>query len=148
MPATYCSLHYHLIFSTKDRLPMLTDDWRGDMHAYLGGIVKSLNGVPVATGGVEDHVHLLAGLRATHCLSDVLRELKSGSSEWAHVTAGKKTFAWQAGYFGSTVSPSQIEKVRRYILNQEEHHRRKSFREEYLEILRLSGIEYDERHVW
>ena len=110
MPATYCSLHYHLIFSTKDRLPMLTNDWRGEMHAYLGGIVKSLNGVPVATGGVEDHVHLLACLRATHCLSDVLRELKSGSSEWAHVTAGKNAFAWQPGYFGSTVSPSQIEK--------------------------------------
>src|ERR1043165_3827656 len=103
MPATYCSLHYHVIFSTKDRLPMLTSDWRGQMHAYLGGIVKSLNGVPLAAGGIDDHVHLLVGLRATHCLSDVLRELKSGSSEWAHATVGKKSFAWQAGYFGSTV---------------------------------------------
>jgi putative transposase len=148
MPATYCSLHYHIVFSTKDRLPTLTHDWRSNMHAYLGGIVKSLKGVPVAIGGVEDHVHLLVGLRATHCLSDVLRELKSGSSEWAHVTVGKKQFAWQPGYFGSTVSPSQIGKVEKYILSQEGHHRRKNFQEEYLELLRLSGIEYDERYVW
>ena len=148
MPATYCSLHYHLIFSTKDRLPILTKDWRNDMHAYLGGIVRKLKGVPVAINGSEDHVHLLVGLRATHCLSDLLRELKSGSSEWAHVAAGKKNFAWQPGYFGATVSPSLIEKVKQYVLNQEEHHRRKSFQEEYLEFLRLSGIEYDERYVW
>ena len=148
MPATYCSLHYHLVFSTKDRLPMLTEDWHSTMHAYLGGIVKNLKGVPVAINGIEDHVHLLVGLRATHCLSDFLRELKAGSSEWAHVTAGKKSFAWQPGYFGLTVSPSQIERVKQYILDQEEHHRRKSFQEEYLDLLRLSGIEYDERYVW
>jgi len=127
---------------------MLTKDLQSNMHAYLGGIVKNLKGVPVAVGGIEDHVHVLVGLRATHCLSDVLRELKSGSSEWAHVTASKKNFAWQPGYFGATVSPSQIEKVKQYILKQEEHHRRKSFQEEYLEVLRLSGIEYDERYVW
>jgi putative transposase len=148
MPATYCSLHYHLIFSTKDRLPILTKDWRSDMHAYLGGIVRKLKGVPVAINGSEDHVHLLVGLRATHCLSDLLRELKSGSSEWAHATVGRKSFAWQPGYFGATVSPSLIEKVKQYVRNQEEHHRRKSFQEEYLEFLRLSGIEYDERYVW
>lgn len=148
MPATYCSLHYHLIFSTKDRLPVLTNDWRSTMHAYLGGIVKNLQAVPVAINGIEDHVHLLVGLRATHCLSDFLRELKAGSSEWAHVTAGKKGFAWQPGYFGATVSPSQIEKVRQYILSQEEHHRHKGFKEEYLEFLRRSGIEYNEHYVW
>ena len=147
MPATYCSLHYHLIFSTKERLPMLSKDWRGAMHTYLGGIVKNLNGVPLAVGGLEDHVHLLVGLRATHCLSDFMRELKSGSSEWAHATAGKK-FAWQPGYAGLTVSPSQIEKVKHYVLEQEEHHRRQTFQEEYLELLKLSGIEYDERYVW
>jgi putative transposase len=90
----------------------------------------------------------LVGLRATHCLSDFLRELKSGSSEWAHTTAGRKMFAWQPGYFGSTVSPSQVERVRQYVLGQEEHHRRRSFQDEYLEMLRLSGIQYDERYVW
>lgn len=148
MPATYCSLHYHIVFSTKDRLPLLADDWRCKMHAYLGGVVKNLKGVPVAIDGTADHVHLLVGLRATHCLSDFLRELKSGSSEWAHATVGKRSFAWQPGYFSSTVSPSQMEKVKQYVLHQQEHHRRRSFEEEYVEILRLSGIEYDERYVW
>ena len=127
---------------------MLSKDWRGAMHAYLGGIVKNLKGMPLAINGTEDHIHLLVGLRATHCLSDFLRELKSGSSEWAHVTVGKKSFAWQSGYFGVTVSPSQVEKVKQYILDQEEHHRRRSFQEEYLEFLRFSEIEYDERFVW
>ena len=99
-------------------------------------------------GGIEDHAHVLMGLRATQNIAAVMREVKSGSSEWAHTTAGKRSFGWQPGYFGVTVSPSHIERVRRYILNQEEHHQHKSFEEEYLEMLKLAGIEYDERYVW
>lgn len=148
MPATYCSLHYHATFSTKDRYPLITKDWREGLHAYLGGILKNLTGVPLAIGGIEDHVHVLMGLRATHAMADVMREIKGGSSEWAHTTAGKRNFAWQPGYFGVTVSPSHVEKVRRYILNQEEHHRLKTFGEEYIEMLKLAGIAYDERYVW
>jgi putative transposase len=127
---------------------MITRDWRDNLHAYLGGITKKLKGVPLAIGGVEDHVHMLVGLRATHRLDYVLRDIKAGSSLWSHETVGKNKFDWQPGYAGVTVSPSQIEKVRHYILNQEEHHRHKSFKEEYLEILKLSGIEYDEQYVW
>jgi REP element-mobilizing transposase RayT len=148
MPATYCSLHYHATFSTKDRYPLITKDWRDNFHAYLGGIVRNLGGVSLAVGGIEDHVHLLMGLRATHAIADVMREVKGGSSEWAHVTAGKGNFGWQPGYFGVTVSPSHVEKVKRYILNQEEHHRRITFEQEYLEMLKLAGIAYDERYVW
>jgi putative transposase len=148
MPATYCSLHYHATFSTKDRYPLITKDWRESLHAYLGGIVKNLSGIPLAIGGIEDHVHVLMGLRATHAIADVMREVKGGSSEWAHAVVGKKSFAWQPGYFGVTVSPSHVEKVRRYILNQEEHHRLKTFEEEYIEMLKLAGIAYDERYVW
>jgi putative transposase len=148
MPATYCSLHYHATFSTKDRHPLITKDWRDNLHAYLGGIVKSLDGVPLAVGGIEDHVHLLVGLRATHTVAGVMREVKGGSSEWAHVTAGKKSFGWQPGYFGVTVSPSHVEKVKRYILNQAEHHRGKTFEQEYIEMLKLAGVAYDERYVW
>ena len=148
MPSTHLSLHYHLVFSTKDRLPMITTDWRNSLHAYLGGITRELKGVPLAIGGVEDHVHLLVGLRAIHRLDYVLRDLKAGSSSWVHNTVGKKKFDWQPGYAGVTVSPSQVERVRQYILNQEKHHRRQSFQEEFLEILKLSGIQYDERYVW
>jgi putative transposase len=148
MPSTYSSLHYHLVFSTKDRLPMITSDWRDNLHAYLGGITRNLKGVPVAIGGVEDHVHMLIGLRPTHRLDYALRDIKSGSSDWAHETVGKSKFSWQPGYAAVTVSPSQIERVKQYILNQEKHHRRRSFQEEYLELLKLSGIEYDDRYVW
>ena len=148
MPATYCSLHYHLIFSTKDRRPFITQEWRDTLHTYLGGIVKTLGGMPVAVGGVEDHVHMLVGLRPTHRLSDVLREIKAGSSEWIHDTVGKRSFNWQPGYAGYTVSPSNIEKVQQYVLRQEQHHRRQTFQEEYLEFLQRSGVKYDERYLW
>ena len=148
MPATHLSLHYHLIFSTKHRLKMILKEWRSDLHAYLGGIVKGIKGVPLAIGGIEDHVHLLVGLRATHRLDYVLRDVKADSSSWVHNVIGKKKFEWQSGYLGLTVSPSQIEAVRNYILNQETHHRRKTFKEEYLELLKLSGIDYDEKFLW
>jgi len=114
----------------------------------MGGIVRGLDGIALAIGGIEDHVHLLVGLKATHRLDYVLRDVKADSSVWTHNTVGLKTFEWQSGYLGLTVSPSQIERVRRYVLNQEKHHRRQTFQEEYLEMLRLSAIEYDERYVW
>ena len=148
MPSTHLSLHYHLVFSTKNRVPFIKSEWRYDLHAYLGGIVKGLNGVPVAIGGVEDHAHMLIGLRATHRLDYVVRDVKAGSSGWVHDCIRVKKFEWQGGYLGVTVSPSQIERVRRYILNQEQHHRRKSFQDEYLELLKLSAIEYDDRFIW
>jgi len=148
MPSTHLSLHYHLVFSTKDRIPFIRSEWRSDLHAYLGGIVKEIRGIPVAIGGVEDHVHLLIGLRAIHRLDYVMRDIKAGSSGWVHDIIGSKKFEWQSGYLGLTVSPSQVERVRRYILNQEKHHRRKSFQEEYLELLKMSAIEYDERFIW
>lgn len=148
MPSTHTSLHYHLVFSAKDRLPSIGNDWRNQLHTYLGGIVKNLGGVPVAVGGITDHVHLLVGLKPTHCLADVLREVKGGSSEWTHDSLGKKKFSWQPGYGGYTVSPANIERVKHYVLNQAEHHRRRTFQEEYVEMLRLSGIEYDERYLW
>ena len=148
MPSTHLSLHYHLIFSTKERVASMQSDWRGRLHAYLGGIVNDLGGMPVTIGGVEDHVHLLIGLRATHRLADVLREIKSVSSKWVHEELNKPLFSWQEGYGAFTVSPSQLDAVKRYIANQEEHHHKKTFQEEYLEFLKLSGIEYDEKYLW
>ena len=148
MPATYSKLHYHATFSTKDRYPLITKDWRNNLHAYLGGIVKNLGGVPVAIGGIEDHVHILMGLRTTQRLDYVMRDLKSGSSEWVHETVGKTIFNWQPGYFCVTVSPTQIESIARYILNQENHHRHKSFEDEYIEMLTMAGVDYDERYLW
>jgi putative transposase len=148
MPSTHLSLHYHLVFSTKDRVAMLNRNWCGRLHAYLGGIVRDLGGVAEKIGGVEDHVHLLIGLRAIHRLADVLREIKSSSSRWVHEEIKRPFFSWQEGYGAFTVSTSQIESVTGYIARQEDHHRRKTFQEEYVELLRQSGLNYDEKYLW
>ena len=147
MSSTHLSLHYHLIFGTKNQEPLISSAWRDRLHAYLGGVIRTLDGVPEAVGGVADHVHLLVGLRATHTLADVLREIKSVSSAWVHEDVGVSSFAWQEGYGGFTVSASQLEKVRAYIQRQEEHHRTRTFREEYLKLLQRIGVEFDERYL-
>jgi REP-associated tyrosine transposase len=117
------------------------------LHAYLGGIIRTAGGIGETAGGVSDSVHLLIGLRATHCLADVLRDLKSVSSGWVHDEIGQHSLAWQEGYGAFTVGASQHPAVRRYIERQEEHHSTRTFCEEYLELLRRSGVEFDERYV-
>ena len=126
---------------------MIQAAWRRKLHAYLGGIIRTGDGIAESIGGASDHVHLLIGLRATHRLADVLRELKAVSSGWVHNEIGDRGFAWQEGYGAFTVSASQREEVRRYIERQEEHHRTRTFRDEYLELLRRSGVEFDERYL-
>ena len=148
MSSTYTSLHYHLIFSTKDRQHLIGDEWRDRLHGYIGGAVRRCGGVAESVGGTSDHVHLLVSLRATQRLADVLREVKSSSSEWVHQIVGVKTFSWQEGYGAFTVSASKIATVLRCIAHQEEHHRTTTFQEEYVEFLKQSGIEYDERYLW
>jgi REP element-mobilizing transposase RayT len=147
MPSTHLSLHYHIVFETKNHEPMIQSAWRADLHTYLGGIIRTAGGVAVSVGGVSDYVHLLIGLRATHRLADVLRELKAVSSRWVHDEIALRAFAWQEGYGALTVSASQREAVRHYVAQQAEHHRTRTFREEYLELLRRNGIEFDERYL-
>lgn len=147
MSSTYLSLHYHLVFSTKNREAIIAPEWRIRLHEYLGGTVRGLGGFPEGVGGVADHVHLLAGLKATHCLADFMRELKKASSTWAHEEVGVSGFAWQEGYAAFTVSATAREGVKLYIANQEEHHRVKSFREELIEMLNKAGIEYDPKYL-
>src|SRR4051812_11776058 len=148
MPSTHYSLHYHLVFSTKGQEPWLARENRARVHEYIGGGGRGINGVPHAVGGTADHVHLFVGLRATHCLADVMRELKSESSSWVHKELGLSHFGWQEGYGAFTVSASSKEKVRAYVLGQEEHHRKTSFQEEYVAMLRRGLVEYDERYLW
>jgi len=148
MPSTHLSLHYHVIFSTKDRAPIISAAWRERLHAYLGGVVRNVGGVAEAIGGVNDHVHLLIGLRATDCLSDAVRDVKAVSSRWAHEELGVADFAWQEGYGAFTVSASLREHVRDYIARQEEHHKQRTFQEEYVEFLQRCGVDYDGRYLW
>ena len=148
MPSTPPSLHYHLVFSTKNRVRIIDTNWRDRLHAYLGGAVRKIGGVAESVGGTSDHVHLLIGLRATHRLADVLEDIKSASSLWVHQEIGTKEFWWQEGYGAFTVSSSQLEKVRTYIEHQEEHHRRKTFQEEYLEFLKSTRVQFNEKYLW
>jgi len=147
MPSTYLSLHYHLVFGTKDRAPLIEASWRNRLHEYLGGTVEGLKGFPEGVGGMADHVHLLVGLKATHCLADFMRELKKASSAWVHEEIGMQRFAWQEGYGAFTVSASARTAVQSYIANQEEHHHKKTFREELVEMLKKAGVEYDPRYL-
>jgi len=148
MPSTHLSLHYHFVFSTKNRERYIRDAWRERLHAFLGGAVRTLNGVPEQIGGVDDHVHLLVGLRATHCIADVMRDIKSSTSKWVHSEIRVPEFDWQEGYGAFTVSASKRADVRQYIQNQAEHHRKRSFKEEYLEMVEKSGVEFDEKYLW
>jgi putative transposase len=147
MPSTYLSLHYHILFGTKDRVPIIDSAWRSRLHEYLGGTIRGLGGFPEEVGGVTDHVHLLAGLKATHRLADVLRELKKASSMWVHEEMRISHFAWQEGYAAFTVSATARESVRRYIADQEEHHRGRTFREEVVEMLEKAGVAYDPKYL-
>lgn len=148
MPSTHTSFHYHLVFSTKGRTPHILPAWSERLHAFLGGIVKGLHGVPEAIGGVADHVHLLISIRPTHCVADVMREIKCVSSRWVHDEIGDRTFEWQEGYGGFTVGAPQCPAVRDYIVRQVEHHHKQTYQEEYLEFLQRGGVEYDDRYLW
>ena len=147
MPSTHLSLHYHIIFCTKGRRRTIAETWREDLHTYIGGVIRDIEAVAECVGGPGDHVHALVGLKATHTLADVVRQMKRGSSTWIH-QHGVTKFAWQEGYGAFTVSPSQLNSVQRYIADQVEHHRKKTFEEEYVELLRLSRVEFDDRYLW
>jgi putative transposase len=115
MPSTHLSLHFHIVFSTKDRHPFIADDWRGRLHEYLGGLVRAADGIPEAIGGTADHVHLLAGLRATHPLATFVQDVKQTSSRWIHETISVRNFAWQPGYGAFTVSVSNCDASRNIL---------------------------------
>lgn len=121
---------------------------RPTLYDYLGGTIRGLGGISLALNGMEDHVHLLAKLRPDKSVSDVLRDLKANASGWMHdVFPALEDFSWQRGYGAFTVSQSHVEKVREYIAAQQEHHRKQSFRDEFIRFLRANGVEYDERYI-
>ena len=148
MSASYCNLLYHIVFSTKDREPWMAASIRSRIHEYLGGAIRGESGIALIVNGTADHVHILAKSRQDKAISKLVGELKANSSGWISRSFREATgFAWQEGYGAFTVSESQVPKVRRYIENQEEHHRTVSFLEEFKVILRAHGLPFDERHL-
>jgi putative transposase len=149
MPHSYTNLVYHIVFSTKERRPSLDAALRPRLWEYLGGAVREEGGIALVINGVADHVHILAKLRQDKAVSDVMRAIKANSSGWIHDTFPQiEGFAWQCGYGAFSVSASQVPKVRRYIERQEEHHRLRSYQDEFVAFLKAHGVEYDERYLW
>ncbi|HUA64971.1 MAG TPA: IS200/IS605 family transposase [Alphaproteobacteria bacterium] len=149
MAHTFTHLLTHIIFSTKDRQPFLDADLKSRLFPYLGGIIRAHDGKALIINGPTDHVHILASLAAKHSLSVLMRELKADSSGWIHKNLpNKKFFAWQIGYGAFSVSHSNLPEVEKYIADQDEHHKRISFKEEFVAFLKKHGIEYDEKYLW
>jgi REP element-mobilizing transposase RayT len=143
MGHTYASNYIHCIFSTKERKPLIAPERLPGLCDYFGGIAKGEGFTLIEAGGITDHVHLLFLLPAKYPLAEAVQKLKGGSSRWMG-----PEFAWQEGYGAFSVSPSQVRVVRQYIRNQEAHHQKRNFEEEFLTLLRHCGVEYDARYVF
>jgi len=148
MPSTYGSLLCHVVFSTRNRLPQVAPEWRARLHGLLGHVALDHDARPLEVGGVADHVHILLALRPVHCLGELMRAIKRDSSRWVHDTIGLASFAWQEGYGYFGVSPDGLEDLRRYIREQEAHHRKRTFQQEFVALLQAYGVEYEEKYLW
>ena len=149
MPQSFGSLHFHLVFSTKNRQPLIDAELQSRLYEYMGGILRAEKSVLLAAGGVPDHVHLLVSLSRELSLAETLRLVKANSSKWIHETfPGREQFAWQAGYGAFSVSFSNLPDVKNYIGRQAEHHRIRTFQDEFREFLRRHELAWDERYVW
>ena len=148
MPQSLSRVLVHLVFSTKHREPFIVPEVRPRLHAYIVGILDNLKPPSLQTGGVEDHVHILCALGRTISQADLVEEVKKSSSKWMKAEGGVPGFSWQAGYGAFSIGESQADTVIRYIQNQEEHHRKVPYQEEYRRFLERYRVAYDERYVW
>jgi REP-associated tyrosine transposase len=149
VPSTYTNLLYHIVFSTKDRIPLITNELQEELYCYIGGIIRAEGGVQLEIGGMTDHIHILAKIKPAISVSEMLAKIKANSSKWANDHKMKmRKFGWQEGYAAFSVSESQVISVREYIRNQKEHHREQTFQEEFIALLERHGIEYDPRYLW
>ena len=147
--STFTNLLFHIIYSTKHRKPAIQLAWQDELYGYIGGIIREQKGTLLKIGGVADHVHLLAKLSPSIAIADVLRVIKANSSKWINERPDVTSrFEWQTGYAAFSVSESQVPVVTNYIANQAEHHRKKSFEEEFLEILKKHNVTFDPRYVF
>jgi putative transposase len=149
MPQSLANIYVHLIFSTKNREPLLRPEFRESLHAYMATVLANIKCPAILINSVEDHVHILFRLDRTVALSEAVEEVKKPSSKWIKSQGpGLAKFAWQAGYGAFSVSESNAAQVAHYISTQEEHHRKTSFQDEFRKFLRKHKIEFDERYLW
>lgn len=148
MPNTYTQLHIHAIFAVKNRESLISKQWRDELYKYITGIIQNHGHKLITINGISDHIHILFGMHPTQSLSDLMRNIKGDSSEWINKRGFiKGRFSWQSGYGAFSYSKSQLPKVINYINNQEAHHKKKTFTEEFTEFLKAFEIEYDEKYI-
>jgi putative transposase len=149
MANTYSQIYIQAVFVVQDRESLIQKEWRDEMEKYMTGIVQNRGNKLIKIGGMPDHVHLFFGMKATENVADVMKWVKGSSSEWINEQKlSPFKFQWQAGYGAFSYSQSQVDAVVKYIENQEEHHRHKTFREEYMEFLKAFDVPYDERFIF
>lgn len=148
MANTFTQLYYHIVFSTKNRAPLINEQWESKLYQYIAGICSNKNQKILLVNGHKDHIHILLSLNPNVCLSDVVRDIKSSSTKYINDNGFVNfKFYWQEGYGAFSCSSSQLEKIYGYIKNQKEHHFKQTFKEEYVSFLKLNKIEFDERYV-
>lgn len=148
MATTFSNLLYHIVYSTKNRIPLIHDGLREPLYEYIGGIIRGEGGILLEIGGVPDHVHILAKFKTDIAVSMMLQKIKGKSSKWVNDLPDRREyFDWQDGYAAFSVSESLVPTVRRYLRNQEEHHKKVSFKDELIALLKKHRIPYDERYL-
>ncbi len=149
MAGSYSQIYVQYVFAVKGRQNLLQKPWRDEVFKYISGIIKGKNQKPIIVNGVSDHVHIFVGLKPAMNLSELVRDIKNNSSNFINEQKYiKGKFSWQEGYGAFSYAHSQIEQVYRYILNQEEHHKAKTFKEEYIDFLQKFEVEYDEKYLF
>lgn len=149
MSNTYTQIHIHSIFAVQNRISLISKTWEERLYQYITAIIQNKGHKLLSINGMPDHIHVLFGMRPTQSLADLMQDIKGDSSKWineTHLVPGR--FSWQEGYGGFSYSKSQIAAVANYIENQEKHHKKKTFVEEYLKILKDFEIDYDERYIF
>jgi putative transposase len=149
MPGTFSQIYIQVVFAVKGRESLIAKQWKDELHKYIAGIIKGKEQKPIIVNGMADHIHAFIGLRPSMAISDLVRDIKNNSSNFIN---GKKwvrgKFSWQEGYGAFSYSHSQIDTVYKYILNQEQHHEKKTFREEYVAFLKEFDVPYEERFLF
>lgn len=149
MSGTFSQIYIQYVFAVKGRENLLQKPWRDEVFKYMAGIIKGKNQKPIIVNGVEDHVHVFVGIKPSMAISDLVRDIKNNSSKFINeqnLIKGK--FSWQEGYGAFSYAHSQIENVFQYIANQEEHHKKETFQEEYLDLLEKFDIEFNEKYLF
>ena len=149
MAGTYSNLNFHVVFSTKNRDPIITDELEEELYRYIAGIIKGEGAILLKIGGTENHVHLVIRLKPIHFIPDMLKKIKANASKWIndHQKINGR-FSWQVGYGIFSVSESQLPHTIQYVGNQKEHHLRITFKEEFIRLLEKNGIQYDPEYLW